>query len=50
MDVLRLGVESGLQLLAHARDRAMPDPSHVCGLCHSMPQHRILNPLSRAGD
>ena len=27
-----------------------PDPSHICNLCHSPRQHRILNPLSGARD
>ena len=47
--VPRLGVEVELQLLAFAKAVAMPDPSRVCDLCHSLWQHRILNPLSKAG-
>ena len=30
MEVLRLGVESELQLLAYTTATATPDPSHVC--------------------
>ena len=29
---------------------ATGDPSHICDLCHSSQQHRILNPLSKARD
>ena len=39
-----------LQLLACATATAVPDLSHVCSLHHSSRQHRILNPLSKAGD
>ena len=45
MDVPRLGVKSELQVPATAT--AMPDPSHICNLCH---QCRILNPLSETND
>ena len=48
--VLRLGVESELQLPAYTTAVAMPDPSHVCNLHHSSQQYQILNPLSRASD
>ena len=47
MEVLRLGVESELQMPAYAT--AMPDPSHVFDY-HSSAQHQILNPLSEARD
>ena len=49
MKVLRLGVESELQLLAYTTDIAT-DLSRVCDLHHSSWQCRILNPLSRARD
>ena len=29
---------------------ALPDPSHICKLCCSLPQCQILNPLSKAMD
>ena len=48
MDVPELGVESELQLLAHATVTATPDRSHICDLCSSFGQHHILNPLSEA--
>ena len=35
--------------LTRATATATWDPSHVCELHHSSRQHRILNPLSRAG-
>ena len=50
MEVLRLGVESDLQLLAYTTATATWDPSHVCSLHHSSQQHRILNPLGEARD
>ena len=50
MEVLRLGSESELQLLAYATATAMPDPSHFCDLHHSSQQHGILNLLSEARD
>ena len=48
MKVPRLGVESGLQLLAYATATAMPDPSRVCDLHCSLQQRWILNPLRGA--
>ena len=48
MEVLRLGVESELQLLAYTIATAVPDLIHVCDLHHSLWQHWILNPLSEA--
>ena len=50
MEVPRLGVELEVQLLAYATATEMPDPSHVCNLCHSLWQHQILNPLSEVQD
>ena len=52
MEVPRLGVESELQLLAYvtATATAMRDPSHICNLHHSLRQHWVLNPLSKARD
>ena len=44
MEVPRLGVESELQLPAHATATAMQD------LHHSSRQRQILNPLSKASD
>ena len=48
MKVARPGVKSELQLLVYTTATAMPDPSHVCNLCHSSRQYWILNPLSKA--
>ena len=48
MEVLRLGVQLELQLPAFAT--VMLDPSLNCDLHYSSWQHRILNPLSEAGD
>ena len=50
VEVPRLGVESELQLPAHATATAMQDPSHICNLHHSSQQCQILNPLSEARD
>ena len=50
MEVLRLGVEWELQLLAYATVSATQDPSRICDLHHSSRQHQILNPLSEARD
>jgi len=48
MEVPRLGVKSGLHLLAYTT--ATPVPSHVCNLHHSSWQCWILNPQSEARD
>ena len=45
MEVPRLGVESELHLWAYTITTATWDPSHICNLCHSSWQCRILNPL-----
>ena len=50
IEVLRLGVESELQLPAYATATAMPDLSHICDLHRSLWQHKILSPLSKARD
>ena len=50
MEVPRLGVESGLQLLAYTRAIATPVLSHICDLHHSSWQFQILNPWSEARD
>ena len=50
MEVPRLRVESELQLLACTTATAMPDPSLILDLCHSLRQPQILNPLSEARD
>ena len=50
MEVPKLGVKSELQLPAYTTATAMPDPSRVCNLHHSLPQCQILNPLSKARD
>ena len=50
MEVLRLGVESKVQLPAYATATATQDPSHGCDLHHSSWQCWILNPLSEARD
>ena len=50
-EVSRLGVKP--ELLAYAiatAATAMPDPSSIYDLCHSLWQQRILNPLSKARD
>ena len=48
MEVLRPGPEWVLQLPAHATVTGTRDPSWICDLC-SLQQHRILNPLNKAG-
>ena len=50
VEVLRLGVESELQLSTYTTATAMWDPSHICDLHHSSQQGRILIPLSEARD
>ena len=50
MEVPGLGVESELQLQAHAIVMAAPDPSHICDLCCILRQHWILNPPNEARD
>ena len=47
MEVLRLGIQSELQLLVYTRAAATRDPSRVCDLHRSSRQHQILNPLSK---
>ena len=48
MEVLRLGVESELQLPAYTTATATQDPSRVFDLQHSSQQCQTLNPLSKA--
>ena len=50
MEVLRLGVESELQLPAYSTATATQDPSCLCDLYHSWQRHWIPNPLSEARD
>ena len=50
MEVLRLGVESELRLLACTTAAAPQNPSHICYLHYSSRQLQILNPLSKARD
>ena len=50
MEVPRLGVKLGLQLLAYTTATAMGYPNLICDLYHSSWQHRILYPLSEARD
>ena len=50
MEVLRLAVESELQVLAYTTVTATWDPSLVCDPHHSSWQPRILNPLSEVRD
>ena len=50
MEVARLVVELELQLQAYTTAIAMPEPSHICDLCHSLQQCQILNPLTEARD
>ena len=49
MEVPMLGIKWELQLPAYTTATAMQDPSSICNL-HSLQQHWILNPLSKAGD
>ena len=50
MEAPRLRVKSELQLPAYATATAVQDPSLVCDLYHSSPQHQILKPLSEASE
>ena len=50
MELLRLRVESELQLSAYTAAKAMQNPSRIVNLHHSSRQHRILNPLREARD
>ena len=50
VEILKLGVESELQLPAYTTATAMPDTSCVCDLHHSSWQLQILNLLSKARD
>ena len=50
MEVPRLGVESELQLPAHATATTMPDQSRACNLHHSSWQRWIPDALSLARD
>ena len=50
MEVLRLEVESELQLPAYAPVIAMPNPGCICDIHCSSSQRQILNPLSEARD
>ena len=50
MEVLRLGVELELQLLAYTTATVIQNLSRVCVLHHNSRQLRILNPLSEARD
>ena len=50
MEVLRVGVKSGLQPLAYTIATATQDPSHVCNLHHNSQQYQIFDPLNEARD
>ena len=50
MEVLRLGVELELQLLAYTKATATRDPNRVFDSHHSSRQCQILNMLSEARD
>ena len=50
VEVPRPGDQSELWLLAYTTAMAMPDPSHIRDLHHSLFQCWILNPLSEARD
>ena len=50
VEVPGLGIRPELQLPAYATATATLDLSHICDLCHSLQQHQILNPLSKARD
>ena len=49
-EVPRLEVKLELQLLGCTTATAIPDPSCICNLHHSLQQCQILNPLSEARD
>ena len=49
MQILRLGVESELQLLAYAIATPTLDLSHICDIHHSSLQYRIFNHWARPG-
>ena len=48
--VLGSGPKAELQLPAYTTATATPDPSCTCDVCHSLWQHQVLNPLSKARD
>ena len=50
MEVLRVGVESELQLPAYTTAMIMGDLRSVCKLNYSSEQSQILNPLSEVRD
>ena len=50
MEVLRLGVESELQLPTYTTATATPDSSRILDLHRGLWQHPILNPLSKTRD
>ena len=50
MEIPRLGVKSELQLQAYATATATWDLRCICNLYHSLQQHQILSPLSKARD
>ena len=50
MGVPRLGVQTELQMSAHATATAMQHTSRVYNVHHSSQQGQIHNPLSEAGD
>ena len=50
MEFPQLGVELELQLPGYTIATAMPDPSLIFSLLHSLQQHQIFNPLSKARD
>jgi len=50
VQVPRLGVKSGVQLLAYTTATATSDLRHICDLCHNSQQRWIFNPLSEARD
>ena len=50
MEAPRLGVELELQLPAYSTSTAMPDPSHVYNLHHSLQECWVPNPLTVARD
>ena len=50
MEILRLGVESELQLMVYSIATARPDPNCIGDLHCSLQQLQILNPLSGTRD
>ena len=50
MELPILEIKWEMKQSAYVTATAMPDPSCILGLCHSLQQRLILNPLSKATD